>query len=86
MKQIYIPEIFFDKILKGCKGSVAKDVYRPELQFIRIEVKNDTITAYSLDGYRASRIVVSLREHTEAEFVAFIRPFSFKVSCQVPSF
>lgn len=33
-----------------------------------------------MDGYRASRIVVSLREHTEAEFVAFIRPFSFKVS------
>ncbi len=82
MKQIYIPEIFFDKILKSCKGSVAKDACRPELQFIRIEVAKETITAYSLDGYRASRIVVSLREPTEEEFVAFIRPFSFKVSSE----
>lgn len=35
-----------------------------------------------MDGYRASRIVVSLREPTEEEFVAFIRPFSFKVSSE----
>lgn len=80
MKQIYISEILFDKILKSCKGSVAKDICRPELQFIRIEVKKDKITAYSLDGYRASRIIVPLKEEAEEEFIAFIRPFTLKVT------
>lgn len=78
MKQVLIPESLFNKILKGCKGSVAKDCCRPELQFIRIEVAKLSITAYSLDGFRASRIVIPLKQEAEEEFVAYIMPFAFK--------
>lgn len=78
MKQILIPEDLFKKILKGCKGCVAKDAYRPELQFIRIEVAKQSITAYSLDGFRASRIILPLKEEAEEEFIAYIMPFAFK--------
>lgn len=78
MKQILIPENLFNKILKGCKGSVEKGGFRPELQFIRIEVAKQSITAYSLDGYRASRVVLPLKEEAEEEFTAYIMPFAFK--------
>lgn len=78
MKQIHIPENLFNKILKGCKGSVATDMCRPELQFIRIEVAKQSITAYSLDGFRASKIVIPRKEEAEEEFIAYIRPFTLK--------
>lgn len=78
MKQILIPENLFNKILKGCKTCVAKEIYRPELQFIRIEVAKQSITAYSLDGFRASRIVLPLEKEAEEEFIAYIMPFTFK--------
>lgn len=78
MKQILIPENLFNKILKGCKACVAKDACRPELQFIRIEVARQSITAYSLDGYRDSRVVIPLKKEAEEEFIAYIMPFTFK--------
>lgn len=78
MKQILIPENLFNKILKGCKNTVAKDLCRPSLEFIRIEVHTQSITAYSLDGYRASRVTIPLREAAEEEFIAYIMPFAFK--------
>lgn len=64
MKQITLSEGEFKSLLDGVKHSAAIDDCRPMLQYIRIEVEKNKITAYTLDGYRASRFVINRKTAT----------------------
>ena len=80
MNSITISEGVFKTILLTLKDGVAKDNYRPELQYIRLDVKSDRIIGYSLDGYRAGRIIIPCKEPNKSEFTAYIKPVPFKNS------
>lgn len=68
----------FKSLLDGVKHSAAIDDCRPMLQYIRIEVEKNKITAYTLDGYRASRFVINRKTENHDEFVCYIKPVPFK--------
>ena len=78
MKQLTLSESEFKDLLDGVKHSVATDDSRPVLQYIRIEVEKNKITAYKLDGYRASRFVINRKTENPDEFVCYIKPVPFK--------
>lgn len=78
MKQITLSEGEFKSLLEGVKHSAAIDDCRPMLQYIRIEVQKNKITAYTLDGYRASRFVINRKTENPDEFVCYIKPVPFK--------
>lgn len=78
MKQITLSEGKFKSLLDGVKHSAAIDDCRPMLQYIRIEVEKNKITAYTLDGYRASRFVINRKTENHDEFVCYIKPVPFK--------
>lgn len=78
MKQLTLSESEFKDLLDGVKHSVATDDSRPMLQYIRIEVEKNKITAYTLDGYRASRFVINRKTENPDEFVCYIKPVPFK--------
>lgn len=78
MKQLTLSESEFKDLLDGVKHSVATDDRRPVLQYIRIEVEKNKITAYTLDGYRASRFVINRKTDNPDEFVCYIKPVPFK--------
>lgn len=78
MKQITLSEGEFKSLLDGVKHSAAIDDCRPILQYIRIEVQKNKITAYTLDGYRASRFVINRKTENPDEFVCYIKPLPFK--------
>ena len=78
MKQITLSEGEFKSLLDGVKHSAAIDDCRPMLQYIRIEVEKNKITAYTLDGYRASRFVINRKTENPDEFVCYIKPVPFK--------
>lgn len=78
MKQITLSEGEFKSLLDGVKHSAAIDDCRPMLQYIRIEVEKNKITAYTLDGYRASRFVINRKTENHDEFVCYIKPVPFK--------
>lgn len=78
MKQLILSEGEFKSLLDGVKHSVATDDSRPMLQYIRIEVEKNKITAYTLDGYRASRFVINRKTENPDEFVCYIKPVPFK--------
>lgn len=80
MNNIKINERIFKKILITLKDCVAKDNARPALQYIRLEIKEDKIVGYSLDGYRSGRIIIPCKEPNKEEFVAYIKAVPFKTS------
>lgn len=82
MKRVAINELQFKRLIDGVKRSVATDECRPILKYIQIKVKTDTITAYSLDGYRASRVEIKNDYPTDEEFTCYIKPLSVNVSKQ----
>lgn len=82
MKRVAINELQFKRLIDGVKRSVATDECRPALKYIQIKVKTDTITAYSLDGYRASRVEIKNDYTTDEEFTCYIKPLSVNVSKQ----
>lgn len=43
-----------------------------------LEVEKNKITAYTLDGYRASRFVINRKTENPDEFVCYIKPVPFK--------
>lgn len=79
MKTVKIQDDMFKKILDGTKHCLSKDG-RKQLEYIRIEVKADSIIAYALGGFRASKVVITCKEKNEDEFVCYIKPFPIKVS------
>lgn len=81
MNQIRINEIVFKRIMDAVKCSVARDEPRPILKFIKIKITGNKLVAYSLDGYRASRVTVSLGENVDCDFFeGYIKPIQIKVS------
>lgn len=78
MKQLALSESEFKDLLDGVKHSVATDDSRSVLQYIRIEVEKNKITAYTLDGYRASRFIINRKTENPDEFVCYIKPIPFK--------
>lgn len=80
MKRVEINEEQFKRLIDGVKHSVSKDAYRPILQYIQVKVTADTITAYSLDGYRASRVEIKNDFPIDEEFTCYIKPLTVKVS------
>ena len=79
MKTVKINDFMFKKILDGTKHCICK-YGRKQLEYIRIEVKANSIVAYALDGYRAARVVISCKQPNTDEFVCYIKPFSVKES------
>lgn len=80
MKKVIINELQFKRLIDGVKHSVATDNIRPVLQYIQIKVTADIITAYSLDGYRASRVEIKNDCPIDEEFTCYIKPLTVKVS------
>lgn len=80
MKKVEINELQFKRLMDGVKHSVATDCTRPVLQYIQIKVTAHTITAYSLDGYRASRVEIKNDFPIDEEFTCYIKPLTVKVS------
>lgn len=80
MKKVEINELQFKRLIDSVKNCVAKDDFRPQLQYIQIKVGIDTITAYSLDGYKASRVEIKNTCSVDEEFVCYIKPFTVKTS------
>lgn len=80
MKRVEINEIQFKRLIDGVKHCVEKSDYRPMLQYIQINVKQDSITAYSLDGYRAARVEIKNTCPIDEGFTCYIKPITVKVS------
>lgn len=78
--RVEINEQAFKNILDGTKHCVCKDGSRPALEYIKIKVEKNCITAYSLDGYRAGKVVVECNTVNPDEFSCYIKPLPFKPS------
>lgn len=80
MKQFTLTEREFQTMLDAVKHTVSWDDARPALHYIRINVDKQSMAAYSLDGYRASRFVLHCANENKDEFVCYIKPIPFKAS------
>lgn len=80
--RIAINEITYKKIIDGVKHCLAKDESRKILQYIKIKVTTETITAYALDGFGAARVQVKAENPEITEFECFIKPITYKPSKQ----
>lgn len=76
--KVELNEILFKQMIETVKHCVSREEYRPILQYIQIEVKNDVVTASALDGYKAAKTEIKLSEPNADEFKCYIKPFSFK--------
>lgn len=76
--RVEINEVLFKQMLDSVKHCVGKYEYRPIFEYIKIAVKDDTVTAYALDGYRAGKTQIKMNEPNKDEFTCFIKPFPFK--------
>ncbi len=67
----------FKQLMEGVKHAVSNDTARPILQYIKLDIKPDTVTAYAVDGYRLAKAVISNTAHAPTdEFTSFIKPFT----------
>ena len=80
MKKVSIADTAFATLIDGVKNSLSKDMYRPELSYIKLVVKKDEITAYSCDGYSAAKVTVPNLNPIDEEFECFIKPIAVKPS------
>lgn len=80
MKRVAIIDTAFATLIDGVKNSLSKDMYRPELSYIKLVVKKDEITAYSCDGYLAAKVTVPNLNPIDEEFECFIKPIAVKPS------
>lgn len=80
MKRVAITDAAFATLIDGVKNSLGKEIYRPELSYIKLVVKKDEITAYSCDGYSAAKVTVPNLNPTDEEFECFIKPITVKLS------
>lgn len=76
--KVYIDEGMFDKMLKATKGGVAKDLFRPELNFMKVKVEGTTITVYTCDGYTGAKMTFNARKTDGEDFECYIKPIPFK--------
>lgn len=80
MKKVSIADTAFATLIDGVKNSLSKEIYRPELSYIKLVVKKDEITAYSCDGYSAAKVTVPNLNPIDEEFECFIKPIAVKPS------
>ena len=80
MKRVAITDSAFATLIDGVKNSLGKEIYRPELSYIKLMVKKDEITAYSCDGYSAAKVTVPNLNPIDEEFECFIKPITVKPS------
>ena len=80
MKRVAITDTAFATLIDGVKNSLGKEIYRPELSYIKLVVKKDEITAYSCDGYSAAKVTVPNLNPIDEEFECFIKPITVKPS------
>lgn len=80
MKRVAITDMAFATLIDGVKNSLSKEIYRPELSYIKLVVKKDEITAYSCDGYSAAKVTVPDLSTIDEEFECFIKPIMVKPS------
>lgn len=80
MKRVAITDAAFATLIDGVKNSLSKDMYRPELSYMKLVVKKDEITAYSCDGYSAAKVTVPNLNPIDEEFECFIKPIVVKPS------
>lgn len=80
MKRVAITDSAFATLIDGVKNSLGKEIYRPELSYIKLVVKKDEITAYSCDGYSAAKVTVPNLNPIDEEFECFIKPITVKPS------
>lgn len=80
MKRVAITDTAFATLIDGVKNSLGKEIYRPELSYIKLVVKKDEITAYSCDGYSAAKVTVPNINPIDEEFECFIKPIAVKPS------
>ena len=78
MKRVAIIDTAFATLIDGVKNSLSKEIYRPELSYIKLVVKKDEITAYSCDGYSAAKVTVPNLNPIDEEFECFIKPIAVK--------
>lgn len=78
MKQVILTEQEFKNILDGTQHAISNDDERPALQYIRLDIARQSITAYSLDGYRAARLLLKRSKENDDEFTCYIKPIPFK--------
>lgn len=80
MKRVVITDTAFATLIDGVKNSLSKEIYRPELSYIKLVVKKDEITAYSCDGYSAAKVTVPNLSPIDEEFECLIKPIVVKPS------
>ena len=80
MKRVAIADTAFATLIDGVKNSLSKEIYRPELSYIKLVVKKNEITAYSCDGYSAAKVTVPNLNPIDEEFECFIKPIAVKPS------
>ena len=80
MKRVAITDTAFATLIDGVKNSLGKEIYRPELSYIKLVVKKDEITAYSCNGYSAAKVTVPNLNPIDEEFECFIKPITVKPS------
>ena len=78
MKRVSIVDTAFATLIDGVKNSLSKEIYRPELSYLKLVVKKDEITAYSCDGYSAAKVTVPNLNSIDEEFECFIKPITVK--------
>lgn len=84
MKRVAIADTAFATLIDGVKNSLSKEIYRPELSYIKLVAKKDEITAYSCDGYSAAKVTVPNLSPIDEEFECFIKPIAVKPSKGCP--
>lgn len=84
MKRVVITDTAFATLIDGVKNSLDKEIYRPELSYIKLVVKKDEITAYSCDGYSAAKVTVPNLNPIDEEFECLIKPITVKPSKGCP--
>ena len=80
MNKLSINQNLFKKIVDGVKHSVSTEETRPILKYIQIKVEKNILTAYSVDGYRASRIKANLGSVDYGSFKFYIKPINIKAT------
>jgi len=80
MKRVAITDTAFATLIDGVKNSLSNDMYRLDLSYIKLVVKEDEITAYSCDGYSAAKVTVPNLNPIDEEFECFIKPIMVKPS------
>lgn len=80
MKRVAITDTAFATLIDGVKNSLSKEIYSPNLSYIKLVVKKDEITAYSCDGYSAAKVTVPNLNPIDEEFECFIKPITVKLS------